>query len=250
MVDLTKLTKLEALKQLAERVHDNYVENKDFKVVEGKVTKLESDVSELQEQVGELETASGDYAKSTDVEKDYLKKTEAASTYLEQNDAEETYLAQTEAANTYLTQANAATTYATKSDISTVYKPAGSKASVDALDTPSAENLGNVYNMTTEFTADSKFIEGEVGNKYPKGTNVVVIDVGEQDYKYDVLAGFVDLTDYEKTADMKEYVSGELDDYYTKEEVYTQDEIDAKYVIATESEVEEMLDDVFGTVEN
>ena len=33
------------------------------------------------------------------------------------------------------------------------------------------------------------------GNKYPKGTNVVVVKVGDA-YKYDVLAGFVDLSSY------------------------------------------------------
>ena len=241
MADLTKLTKLEALKQLAERVRDDYVANEDFEVAKGRVTKLEGDVSGLQEQVGALETASGDYAKSADVERDYLKKTEAASTYLEQEEAGETYLEKTEAASTYLTQTSAASTYATKADVSSVYRPAGSKSSVEILETPSASILGNVYNMTAAFIADSKFIDDEVGNKYPKGTNVVVIDAGEEDYKYDVLSGFVDLTDYEKTADMEEYVEGELAGYYDK------DAIDG--MIATSTEVDEMLNGVFGTAD-
>ena len=222
-VDLTKLTKLNALKQLAERVNKDFATNESLAEVGGKVTTLEGKVSGL-------ETASKDYAKSADIEKDYLKK----------SDAEDTYLEQTEAENTYLTQANAASTYATKSDISAVYKPGGNKASVEELGTPSKDNLGFVYNMTAKFTTDNKFVEGS-GNEYPAGTNVVVIDAGSEDYKYDVLAGFVDLTDYEKTADMESYVEGKLEDYYD------QDAIDA--MIASDEEVKSMLDKVFGSEE-
>ena len=54
--------------------------------------------------------------------------------------------------------------------------------------------LGNVYNVTDAFTTTNNFVEG-AGNKYPKGTNVVVVKVGDA-YKYDVLAGFVDLSGY------------------------------------------------------
>lgn len=77
--------------------------------------------------------------------------------------------------------------------ISAVYKPAGSVAFADlpAL----AENvLGNVYNVTNAFTTTANFVEG-AGNKYPKGTNVVVVKVDDA-YKFDVLAGFVDLSGY------------------------------------------------------
>lgn len=213
-VDLTKLTKLNALKQLAERVNKDFATNKSLAEVDGKVTTLEGKVSGL-------ETASKDYAKSADIEKDYLKQSDAESTYL--------------------TQENAASTYATKSDISSVYKPSGSKASVAELDEPSADILGNVYNMTAEFTADSKFVDDEVNNKYPKGTNVVVIEVSSDTYKYDVLAGFVDLADYEKTSDMESYVEGKLEGYYD------QDAIDA--MIASDEEVESMLNEVFGSDE-
>jgi len=74
--------------------------------------------------------------------------------------------------------------------ISAVYKPAGSVV-FSAL----PENvLGNVYNVTDAFTTTNNFVEG-AGNKYPKGTNVVVVKVGDA-YKYDVLAGFVDLSGY------------------------------------------------------
>ena len=60
--------------------------------------------------------------------------------------------------------------------ISSVYKPAGSVA-------------------FAELPSLSESILEGAGNKYPKGTNVVVVKVGDA-YKYDVLAGFVDLSGY------------------------------------------------------
>lgn len=83
--------------------------------------------------------------------------------------------------------------------VSSVYKPAGS-STFELLPEPSIDLVGNVYNVTNEFTASEKFIAEEVGKKYPAGTNVVCISVtgGEPDpaYKYDVLSGMVDLTNY------------------------------------------------------
>lgn len=77
--------------------------------------------------------------------------------------------------------------------ISAVYKPAGAVAFAE-LPSLSESILGNVYNVTDAFTTTENFVEG-AGNKYPKGTNVVVVKVGDA-YKYDVLAGFVDLSGY------------------------------------------------------
>lgn len=77
--------------------------------------------------------------------------------------------------------------------VSSVYKPAGS-SDFDALPTPAAGILGNVYNVNDAFTTDDKFVEG-TGKKYPAGTNVVVVKVGDA-YKYDVLSGVTDLTNY------------------------------------------------------
>ena len=76
--------------------------------------------------------------------------------------------------------------------ISAVYKPAGSVAFA-ALPALADDVLGNVYNVTDAFTT-TNFVEG-AGNKYPKGTNVVVVKVDDA-YKYDMLAGFVDLSGY------------------------------------------------------
>ncbi len=118
--------------------------------------------------------------------------------------------------------------YATKeemnSKISSVYKPGGSKT-FSQLPTPGADYLGLVYNVTDEFTTTSSFVEG-ANNKYQKGTNVVVVQDGGA-YKFDVLAGFVDLSgyatdsgvdaklkSYAKSTDLANYVqSGDLQDY-------------------------------------
>ena len=81
--------------------------------------------------------------------------------------------------------------------ISSTYKAAGSVAFA-ALPALSAAIEGNVYNISDEFTTTEDFVEA-AGTKYPAGTNIVCIKVGEA-YKWDVLAGFVDLSAYE-TAD-------------------------------------------------
>lgn len=80
--------------------------------------------------------------------------------------------------------------------ISAVYKPAGSIAFA-SLPTPGADNLGNVYNITDEFTTDARFTEG-AGIEYPAGTNVAVVETSADPatYMFDVLSGFVDLSDY------------------------------------------------------
>lgn len=65
-VDLTKLTKLEALKQLAERVNKDFATKDALETVDGKVTQLGTTVSGLQSDVTELQEA--DYQTASDVE--------------------------------------------------------------------------------------------------------------------------------------------------------------------------------------
>lgn len=93
--------------------------------------------------------------------------------------------------------------------ISSVYKPGGSVAfaSFPAL---SSTNLGYVYNVTDDFTTTADFVEG-AGNKHPAGTNVVIVDTGNSVYKYDVLAGFVDLSDYAKSGDVDSALAEKVD---------------------------------------
>ena len=97
--------------------------------------------------------------------------------------------------------------------ISSTYKPAGSIA-FENLPEPAKTELGKVYNVTNEFTASDKFVAGEVGKKYPAGTNVVCIEESEGAYKWDVLSGFTDLSAYSTT----EQIAAE---YATKNEVNT-----------------------------
>lgn len=78
--------------------------------------------------------------------------------------------------------------------VSSIYKPSGS-VEFASLPTPSAENLGNVYNVTDAFTAGSTFIASEQGKQYPADTNVAVVEV-DGSYYFDALSGFYDLTGY------------------------------------------------------
>jgi len=82
--------------------------------------------------------------------------------------------------------------------IASVYKPAGSIAFA-SRPTLSASVLGNVYNITDDFTTTADFVEG-AGKKYSAGTNIVVINTGTSGspvYKFDVLGNFVDLSGYQ-----------------------------------------------------
>ena len=78
-----------------------------------------------------------------------------------------------------------------------VYTPRGS-ISFANLPQPQEGNKGYVYNVLDAFTTTEAFIEG-AGHSYGAGTNVVCADAGSGSYKWDVLAGTIDLT--ELTAD-------------------------------------------------
>ena len=80
-----------------------------------------------------------------------------------------------------------------------VYKPKGNitcAALVPALLID--DNLGNVYNVTNNGTTTSDFVEG-AGKPIHVGDNVAIVDIGtggQSEYKFDLLAGMVDLTNY------------------------------------------------------
>lgn len=107
--------------------------------------------------------------------------------------------------------------YQTASDVQTAinnqigsaYKAKGSIAfaSLPAL---SSSNEGNVYNVTDSFTTTSDFVEG-TGKTYPAGTNVVIINTTGSTYKYDVLSGIVDLSNYVTSSDLVAYTNSEID---------------------------------------
>lgn len=92
--------------------------------------------------------------------------------------------------------------------VSSVYKPMGSRAFAN-LPALSAASVGDVYNVSDDFTTTSDFIEG-AGKSFAAGTNVVVVDNGGQKM-WDVLTGMVDLSDYAKLADFEPISTAEID---------------------------------------
>ena len=82
------------------------------------------------------------------------------------------------------------------SKISSVYTPKGSIAFA-SLPTAAEGLVGDVYNITDAFTTTAAFVEG-AGKSYPAGTNVVCVKEGSA-YKWDVLAGFIDITEITAT---------------------------------------------------
>ena len=86
-----------------------------------------------------------------------------------------------------------------------------------------AANDSKVYNVSEEFTTTADFVEG-AGKKHPAGTNIVVVNTaaaGETAaYKFDVLAGFVDLSDYATLEDVEaasaQYIQYIVDGIYNE----------------------------------
>lgn len=93
--------------------------------------------------------------------------------------------------------------------VSSTYKPAGSTTYV-GLPTPSATEEGKVYNISDAFVTDEDFVEG-TGISYPAGTNVVCIEAATDVYKWDVLAGFVDLSSYATTSSVDSKLANKVD---------------------------------------
>ena len=151
---------------------------------------------------------------------DILTKTEAGTTYAKSTDIADMVTttsltstlepyAKTETVTTSIESAKSDVLEQVNTKIATTYKAKGSKATVTELPAPSADTVGDVYNMSAGFTTDEKFAES--GTYYPKGTNVVVADQGGETYKYDALAGDYDLSIYLKTADVEAITNGEID---------------------------------------
>ncbi len=98
-------------------------------------------------------------------------------------------------------------TAAINTKVSSAYKAAGSTAFA-SLPAAGADHLGMVYNVTDAFTTTDAFMDG-AGKTYPAGTNVAVVADGDG-FKYDVLAGFVDLSGYVASADLQEMTAEEV----------------------------------------
>lgn len=294
--DNTHLVKLAALKALAEKVKSDYALKSELTALSGRVddlvtaggepnvltgVKVNGTALAIAEKMVDILIATGSANGTISVNKvDVAIKGLAALAFkakVSQDDLDEAL------ATVLAGKADSATTLAgygitdayTKEElnakISAVYKPAGSVAFADlpAL----AENvLGNVYNVTNAFTTTDSFVEG-AGNKYPKGTNVVVVKSGE-DYKFDVLAGFVDLSGKVDKEDGKglsandftnelkakleaitagatkveaSETNGNIKINGTETTVYTEPSDVVHGAVATDGEVTEMLNEVFTT---
>lgn len=95
--------------------------------------------------------------------------------------------------------------------VSTVYTPKGSLTDISTLIALSSSGkVGDVYNISSEFTTTNVFIEG-IGKTYPAGTNIVLVEV-EDEKKWDVLAGSVDLSAYVQATELVAITETEIDD--------------------------------------
>ena len=118
------------------------------------------------------------------------------------------------ATQTWVTSQNYATTSNVNAlinqAVSTVYTPKGSLADISTLIAlATSGKVGDVYNISSEFTTTNVFIEG-IGKKYPAGTNIVLVEV-EGEKKWDVLAGSVDLSAYVKSSELVAITETEID---------------------------------------
>lgn len=94
--------------------------------------------------------------------------------------------------------------------VGSVYKPAGSVTFANLPSAVTADMLGRVYNVTDEFVADERFLSVDVGETYPAGSNVAVVEENEE-YFYDVLSGNVDLSDYVTNTQFTQGLAGKID---------------------------------------
>lgn len=119
------------------------------------------------------------------------------------------------ATQTWVTSQNYATTSNVNTlinqAVSTVYTPKGSLVGISTLTTLAASGkVGDVYNISSEFTTTNVFIEG-IGKKYPAGTNIVLVEV-EGEKKWDVLAGSVDTSGFVLKTDLVAITETEIDE--------------------------------------
>ena len=94
------------------------------------------------------------------------------------------------------------------------YVVKGNSAFANLPSTLTAAMSGYVYNVTDDFTTDSRFVEG-AGKDYPAGTNVVIVNLGDSttpDMKFDVIGSFIDVDALEQAiADVSAMIASEFD---------------------------------------
>jgi len=99
---------------------------------------------------------------------------------------------------------------AVKAQIAAAYKASGTIV-YEELPEPAEAVLGNVYNISNDFTTDADFVEG-TGKQYKAGVNVAIVEI-DGAYKYDVMAmsfdGFV------QEANISEYSADDIQTLWT-----------------------------------
>lgn len=201
-VDLTKLTKLEALKQLAERVNKDFATKDALKTVDGKVTKLDITVTGLQSDVTELQKAG--YQTASDVES-----------------------AVTSGINTWAQQVTENETIDTfKELVDYVAKHGGEVSKMLADILANKNDLAALKELVGELPEDDLDAE-DVVDYISKAIEKAISEIDTSE--------FVNADDVDGAIDTK------LKNYYTK------NQIDEKYVIATNEEVDAVLNDVFNS---
>ena len=111
-----------------------------------------------------------------------------------------TYSTLVDYTETFNVSQDSSTDLATKGDIeaaiSSAYHHAGTKTCAELVaGLLVAGNEGNVYNMTDSGTTTADFIEG-AGQPIKAGDNVGIAKISDGVYKFDLLSGFVDTTNF------------------------------------------------------
>ena len=114
------------------------------------------------------------------------------------------------------------------SALGSVYTNRGSVTFANLPETLTAAMDGYVYNVTDDFTTDSRFIDG-TGKKCKAGTNVSIVNVGTKqspEMKFDVNGAFFNTSDLENKIDTAAAsLSNSLADEFDSEEPYAVDAI-------------------------
>ena len=96
--------------------------------------------------------------------------------------------------------------------VASAYKPGGSKTCTELLPALLVEsNKGFVYNMSDSGTTTEYFVEG-AGEPILAGQDVAIVDSGSGVYKFNIMAGIIDLSGYMKTTDIHWMTNAEIEE--------------------------------------
>jgi hypothetical protein len=111
----------------------------------------------------------------------------------------------------------------------------GSLTAAEILETLLIEdNVGNVYNISEEFTTFGGLFKEEDGQTYPAGSNIAIIEVSEGIYKFDIFGSFFDLSVFYTVDEIDEFLG---DRTYTEQNVIADDESLTESIDALDVEV-------------